>query len=110
MKTFYAHLVQIEIIEKELNSLDLSENEKNNLMHHVHSSIHYKVLDVILSELPEEQKKEFLEHMQNNRHSKVWELLLKHTQGIEEKIKNVSNLLLLEFAKDVSMIYEKHNK
>lgn len=107
-KTFYSHLVEVEVIEKELGTLDLSESERQDLLHHVHSSIHYKVLDVVLSELPEEHKKEFLDHLQNERHSEIWEHLLRNTQGVEEKIKTVTESLLSEFVKDIKMIREKH--
>lgn len=109
-KTFYEHLIEVESIEIELSALDLTETEKNDLMHHVHSSIHYKVLDVALSELPEEHKKTFLEHLQNDRHPEAWEHLLRNTEGIEEKIKEVSRALVSEFAKDIQMIKERHKK
>lgn len=110
MKTFYAHLVETEIIERELDSLDLTTEEKNDLMHHVHTSVHYKVLDVVLSDLSEEDKKTFLEHLKKENHEDLWSHLFAHTKDIEEQIKKVGNSLVSEFAIDIKMIKERHKK
>ncbi|MBP6913744.1 MAG: hypothetical protein KBC00_03985 [Candidatus Levybacteria bacterium] len=109
-KKYYSHLIEIEVIEQELSALELSSEEKEKLLLHVHSSIEYRVLDVILTELPEEQKKTFLLHMQKEKHDEIWEHLQKHTQEIEDKIKNASKKLMDEFVEDITMIKEKHKK
>lgn len=100
-KQFYSHLVDVEVLYQELDSLDLSENEKEELKHHVHGSIHYTVLDVVMSELPEDQKKSFLHHVINSDHEKVWEHLKEVTQDIEEKIKAATGGIVRGFLEDI---------
>ena len=70
-KTFYEHLVQIDFLHEELDSLNLSSEEKEELLRHVHGSIHYAVLDVVLSELPEEHKKTFINNVNSDDHNKI---------------------------------------
>ena len=106
-KQFYSHLIKTEIVEEELNKLDLSQKEKEELLHHVHSSIHYTVLDVTLDYLPEEHKKTFLEHVNNNDHEKVWEHLNRYAVGIEEKIKDASSALVDGFLQDIKKVKTK---
>lgn len=106
-KTFYSHLIEIEIVEKELDNLELSEKEKNELLHHVHSSVHYTVLDVVLSDLPEEHKKTFIKNTREKDDETIWEHVLSNTTGIEEKIKNKTKELLHEFADEVKKVKKK---
>lgn len=103
-KTFYSHLVEVQIIEGELDKMDLSPEEKKELLHHVDSSIHYTVLDVVLIALPEEHKKTFIDHLNNEKHDAAWEHLLKNTVGIEEKIRNSTSNLLSEFLEDIRKV------
>ena len=100
-KQFYSHLVDVEILYQELDSLDLTEKEKEELKHHVHGSIHYTVLDVVMSELPEEHKKSFLHHVINSNHEKVWEHLKDTTENIEDKIKSATSVIIKGFLDDI---------
>lgn len=100
-KNFYSHLVQIDFLHEELDSLKLDPHEKEELLHHVHGSIHMTVLDVILSDLPEEHKKTFLEHVANENHIAVWKHLIRHTAGMEEKLRNSILSLTKEFVADM---------
>lgn len=100
-KQFYSHLVQIDFLHEELDSLNLKPHEKEELLRHVHGSIHMTVLDVVLSDLPEEHKKTFLEHVAAENQIEVWRHLIKHTVGMEEKIKDKIIALAKEFAEDV---------
>ena len=106
-KQFYSHLVKTEIIEEELESLDLSQKEKDELLHHVHSSVHYTVLDVTLDSLSEEHRKIFLSHVNSDNHEKVWEHLRQHAEGIEEKIKDSTKNLVHEFLEDIQKVKAK---
>ncbi|MFI5265187.1 MAG: hypothetical protein ACHQT7_00395 [Candidatus Levyibacteriota bacterium] len=106
-RQFYSHLVTVHLVAEELDTLGFSEKEKEELLHHVHGSIHYAVLDVTLDALPEEHKKTFLEHVNNNDHEKVWEYLDEHAQGIKEKIKDVTSSLVEEFLEDIRKIKTK---
>lgn len=103
-KHFYSELVEIESIDQELNDLQFSEDEKKDLMHHVHSSIHYTVLDVVLSELPEDHKKRFVELVRENDHEKIWEHVKNNTQEIEEKIKQGIKTLVGDFLGEIKKV------
>ncbi|MGE5041857.1 MAG: hypothetical protein ACM3IJ_03055 [Candidatus Levyibacteriota bacterium] len=94
----------MDIVENELDSLGLSQKEKEDLMHHVNSSVHYTVLDVILTELPEEHKKVFVHNTRENDHKEIWEHVLQNTVGIEEKIKKKTKELLEEFAQEIRKV------
>lgn len=100
-KQFYSHLIDIEILYLELDSLDLTDSEKDELKHHIHGSIHYTVLDVIMSDMPVEHKKSFLHYVVHDDHEKVWEHLKETTQDIEEKIKSASAKVIKGFLDDI---------
>lgn len=103
-KQFYSHLVDIEILYQELDTLELSESEKDELKHHIHGSIHYTVLDIVMSDMPEEHKKSFLHHVVRGDHDKVWEHLKETTQDIEEKIKSASTKVIKGFLEDIQKV------
>ncbi len=100
-KQFYNHLVEIEYLHEELETLDLSDSEKNELKHHVHSSVHYVVLDIVLSELSPDHKKKFIEHLNTSNHEELWKHLRENTQNIEEKLKEGIHTIIGEFHSEV---------
>lgn len=102
IKHFYSYLIEQETIEIELENLDLSKEEKKHLVSIAESSIHYTVIDTILSELPEKEKKKFLENIKSKNHEKIWKHLFEKTEGIEAKIIKAANGLLKDLLKDVS--------
>ncbi|MCL4354703.1 hypothetical protein M1349_04540 [Patescibacteria group bacterium] len=100
-KHFYSHLVETESLILELNEMDLTENEKIHLVSIIDSSLHYAILDAILSELSEEDKKIFLKHLASDKHEDIWELLDKKVENIEDKIKKAADDLKDELRKDI---------
>jgi hypothetical protein len=109
-KMFYSHLVEISELEIELNLLDLSHAEKEELISHVHSSIHYRVLDTVLSDLSAKDKKIIINHINNENHEKIWERFFKNASQIEEKIKNTVEDVSREFVEEIEKIKNKHKK
>jgi len=105
-KSFYAHLAETEVVEQELENLVLSEHEKKDLMKHVHASIHYTVLDVVLSELPEDHKKKFVELVRENDHEKIWEHVKNNSLQIEGKIRDGIKILVSEFLDEIKKVKE----
>lgn len=103
-KHFYSHLIETSELEIELDSLGLSTDEKEELLAHVHGSIHYKVLDTVLSDLSENDKKIFVEHVNSENHEKVWEHLLRNVTGAQEKIKEISKLVVREFRVEIAKL------
>ena len=58
---FYGHLVEIDSIHAELDMLEMTPAEKQELVIIVESSIHKLVLETVLSKLNEEEKRVILE-------------------------------------------------
>ena len=104
---FYSHLIDIESIVVELDSLNLSDKEKHHLASLVDSSLHQTILDLCLSKLSEEDRKVFLEHLRDEKHDKIWELLNDRVDKIEDEIKKAAEDLKTDFKKDIKEAKEK---
>lgn len=108
MKTqFYDHLIEIKYLHEELETLDLSSSEKDELKQHVHSSIHYVALDIVLSELSLDHKKKFIEHLNAASHDELWKHLKENTKDIEEKLKTAIHQVAAEFQNEIKRIKSK---
>lgn len=106
-KHFYSHLVPLDTISVEFNSLKLSEDEKTHLLTIVSSNIHYKVLDTVFSHLSTKDKETFLEHIEKDDHEKTWKFLKSKIENVEEKITSSSKELLKEFLGDIAKLKGK---
>jgi (p)ppGpp synthase/HD superfamily hydrolase len=101
MKHFYSHLISIESLVIELDSMELSDKEKMHLTELIDSSLHHTVLDAILAELDEDDKKLFFKHLREQKHDKIWEILNTKAEGIESKIQKVAEELKKELHEDI---------
>lgn len=106
-KHFYSHIVEINTIVVELNSMDLEEHEKEHLLSLADSNIHHAVVDKILSELHHEDKKMFLRLSALDDHHAIWRLLNSKVKGIEKKIKHAADTILLELHNDIKEARKK---
>lgn len=106
-KHFYSHLIRLDSIHIALNDLELSIEEREELVGIMDSSIHHIVLDTILSELTASDKKLFLTHLHTQKHDEIWNLLHEKVKNIEAKIKNAVDDLKKELHTD---IYEAKKK
>ena len=85
-----------------MDSLDLSEEEREHLSNLIDSSLHHVILDQILSNLSDEDKKVFLKKFSDNPNDdKLLEFLNQKVENIEDKIKNVSDELVTKMHSDV---------
>ncbi len=89
MKYFFSHLIEIESINKSLDEMDLSDEERLRLAELIDSSLHHTILDVILSELNDQDKRVFMQHITSNDHDKIWQFLNKKVDDVEVKVKKV---------------------
>jgi hypothetical protein len=80
MSYFYAHLVNPDDITKHMELLEMTDAERNHLLMIVQSTLHHKVIDLILEELHDDHKHVFLKHIVEENHDGVWDLLLRHLQ------------------------------
>lgn len=100
-KYFYSHLIEISTLSVELDSLDISKEEKKHLEELAESNIHHAVLDTVLSELPESKKQLFLRYLHEGKHDETWEHLKNSVENIEEKIAKTSKTMLKNLFEDI---------
>lgn len=101
MKTFYSHLIEIDSLTVELDSIELEDHEKHELAKLVDSSIHNVVMDAILSRLSEEDKRKFAELVISQDHKRIWDFLTNKTNGIEDDIKKAAGDFKKELHEDI---------
>lgn len=102
MKYFYTKYLFLEEFLSEFHTLDLSKEEKSHLSYLVDSSLHHVILDEILSNLKVEDKNIFLNLLKENpENEELIEFLKNKIEGIEEKIKKVSEELIKEMHNDI---------
>lgn len=101
MRYFYSHLIEIESLLIELDCLDLSAKEKEDLAYLADETLHHAILDAIFSRLSEQEKIIFLEHLRNERHDQLWELLNKQIENVEQEIKKVATVVKTDLDQDI---------
>ncbi len=107
MKYFYSHIIELEEVLVELDSIDLNEKQRMHLSALIDSSLHHLILDAVLNELHEKDKEKFLELLYKGEHDKIWEHLNGKVDNIEEKIKLVADDLKKQLRKDIKEAKEK---
>ena len=108
-KHFYSDLIDTSLLSLELAEMDLSREERLELIALIDANTHSVILDAILSELSKEDKKIFLSHVASNNHDKIWELLRTKINNIEEKIKKAADALKDELHKDIKESKNTHD-
>lgn len=98
---FYAHLVNMEEVLVELDTLELSTDEKHHLGQLLDSNLHHTVLDAILDELSDEDKEILLRLINSQKHDKIWEHLNGKVSDVEEKIKKAAKEITSQMHKDI---------
>ena len=104
IRHFYSHIIETESITLELEDLNLSSEEKSHLIELMESSIHYKVMDTVLSELSDEDKKTVLSHVHAKKHEEIWKLLYKKIDKVEDKIKKAAGGVKKELLRDIKEV------
>lgn len=108
MKKFYTHLIEIESLTIELDSMDLADHQKHELGHLLDSNIHNVVMDAILSKLPEKDKREFALLATDKDHAKVWKFLNEKSEGIESEIKKAATDMKKQLQEDIKEAKKKN--
>lgn len=103
-KHFYSHLVSFDDLAGELEILEISDKEKEELMDIAHINLHQVIIDVVLSHLSEPDKKKFLELMAFGEDEKIWEHLNSKVDGIEEKINDAAKQVKKELKEDIKSV------
>ena len=100
-KYFYTHLIEIDTLYTQLDSLTLSSTEKKELILIIETTVHHVVLDIALTHLPHHAKKDFVNHVNSSNHKKAMLLLRSHVADIENIIKKEVAVLVKKFQKDI---------
>jgi hypothetical protein len=106
-KHFYHEIVEIDSIHFALNGLELTREEKAELVQLVEESIHHAVMDSLLSELSEKDKKVFLALIIAQDHTEIWQLLDDNIENPREKVKTIAFELRKKMHDDIE---EAHTK
>ncbi len=101
IKHFYSFIVETDSLFLEIDSLEISTDEKAHLKALAESHIHHSILDAILSELPKDDKKLFLSHLNSKNHEKIWKFLRAKIRDVEEKIEKAASEVKKELHKDI---------
>src|SRR3989344_4660064 len=101
MSRFYHHLINIESLFIELDELELSVKQKNELAQLVDSNLHHTILDLVLSELRADDKRIFLQNLRDDNHQKIWNHLNSKIDNLEKKIENSIKQIKKELHKDI---------
>lgn len=109
MKHFYSHLIEIESVTIELDSIDLADHEKHELAHLLDSNIHNVVMDAILSKLTDEDKKDFAGIATDEDHKKIWNFLNEKSEDIEADIKKAAGDFKKQLKEDIEEARKKND-
>lgn len=101
VKHFYSFIIETESLFLEIDSLEISTEEKQHLKSLAESHVHHSIIDTILSELVPNDKKLFLEHLNSKNHDRIWSFLHEKMEGAEEKIKDAVHTVKKELHKDL---------
>ncbi len=104
---FFSHLIEIDTLHIELDDMDLSEHEKEDIKKLIDESIYHTVLDAVLSELSEEDKKIFLSHLMSEEHEKIWHFVNGRVENIEDKIIRAAEDIKKELHQDIRKTKKK---
>ena len=104
---FYSHIIEVDSVYTVLDLMDLTTEEKNDLIVIVESTVHHVVIETVLSQLLENDKKSFLAHVVHDRHDEVWKILDEKTKNIDKKIRKAVDTLKNDFHKDIKKIKSK---
>lgn len=106
-KYFYSHLISFQSLEEDLNTLNLTKQEKQDLLDIAHTHTHQHIIESILSNLTEADKKKFLELLAYGEDEKIWKHLNEKVDNIEDKIKDASQSIKKELSEDIKKIKNK---
>jgi biopolymer transport protein ExbB/TolQ len=103
-KLFFDHLLKLEKIEKEINKVAKTREEKEELWALVDEIIHHKAVGCILEKLPHESHHEFLGIFEHSAHDErvIFEYLKKKVgENIEEILEQELGKLTYELLETI---------
>lgn len=109
-KLFYDHLISIHEVLGELDKHKLSHDEKVDIVKTIDTTIHYQVIETILTHLPSDKHQEFIDNFHKKPHDKKHLKYLKeHKEDIEVEIQKKVKKTTREILKDFKSISTKNS-
>lgn len=104
-KIYYDRIVILEDVERQINSIAQSEEEKDELWQIVDEMVHHRVLGCVLSKLPSKHHEEFLDKFGKSPFDESLFDYLKEKIGenIEELIKQEIGGLAFEILQEIKV-------
>ncbi|MBI4153648.1 hypothetical protein HY503_01500 [Candidatus Woesebacteria bacterium] len=108
-KIFYDHLVVYEEVEKGIDKIAKSQEERDELWQIVDELVHHRALGFILDKLPRAHHEEFLEKFHQSPHDEALFAYLKEKIGdnIEELLRQELGNLAYELLEEISGTKQK---
>ncbi len=108
-KLFFDHLINLEDVEKEINEVSSTKEEKDELWQLVDEIIHHRVLGCILDKLPRKDHEEFLGMFHRHPYDEAIIDYLREKIGgnVEEIIKQEIGTLAFELLTEIRGKAEK---
>lgn len=107
-KIFYDHLILIDEVWSEIETLEISPTEKKLAKKHVDEILHHRIFTFILDTLPPQYHKEFMERVYASPKD------IKHLAYLEEKIRRDIQMDLvtlgMQIKKEILSEVKKHSK
>jgi len=102
MTIFYEQFLTLQNLQTQLDSKNLADQEKDRLIQIVISSLHHKVITLILSKLPLHSHQIFLLLIKTEpQNPKLWEWLEERVDGIKERIAEKIKMVEQEFIEEL---------
>lgn len=103
-KHFYNHLIELDTLSNELDTLALSTAQKEELLEIAHVHVHQSIMDAILMQLKDSDKKTFLELVAVGADEKIWKHLNEKVEKIEDKIVDAADGVKKVMKEDIAKI------
>ncbi len=101
-KVFYDHLISFHEVVRVIESYELDEIEKEEIIGLADQIYHHRTLEIILKHLPSDKHLEFLEAFYAEPgHEKHLHYLKKHKEDIEQKITDESEKVKREILAEI---------
>ena len=103
-KLFYDHLIFLEEVEVVLSQHQLDSKDKEKIGAVIEETVHYRIMNRILTHLPKEHHQEFLEKFHQSPYDKNILVFLKEkVENIEDFIKEEIENLKKELLEDLKL-------
>ena len=107
MLVFYERFIEIKPLEDEIHSLQISDEEKENLKFLSAEIFHHHALETILDALEENEKREFLKAVEGTTEINLAQLLKDKVTDYEKMLKDKLEKVRDEIVEEIKALKSK---